>query len=521
MYTDNQIYMGLAEGRRVTMQLDMANRHGLIAGASGTGKTITMKVMAESFSDAGVPVFLCDVKGDVSGLAMPGVPSEGMEKRIDRFGIRDSFRYEAYPVCFWDIYQEKGHPVRATVSDMGPELLSGILGLSPAQQGVLNILFRIADDKGLLLIDLKDLRSVLNFVSEHRAEYAAAYGNISAQSLGGILRALLPLENQGGDLFFGEPDLDILDWMRTDSRGKGIVNILHSVKLVQNPILYASFLLWMMAELFERLPEAGDLERPKLVFFFDEAHMLFSSAPKTLVSRIEQMVKLIRSKGVGIYFVTQNPADIPDSVLAQLSNRVQHALRAYTPGEQKAVRAAAQSFRANPAFKTEDVIMELGVGEALTSFLDEKGIPGIVERTAVICPQSLMGPVEESARAASMAEDRMEKYDRYVDNESAYEILEEQARRDQEQARLEAERAQLEKERAEFEKQKAKEEEAARKKKEKEEEAAARKKEREEEARERKRERAAERRKSQIERTLISTGAQVLKRGLLGTLFKK
>lgn len=498
----------------MTMQLDMANRHGLIAGASGTGKTITMKVMAESFSDAGVPVFLCDVKGDVSGLAMPGVSSEGMEKRIDKFGIRDSFQYQAYPVCFWDIYQEKGHPVRATVSDMGPELLSGILELSPAQEGVLNILFRIADDKGLLLIDLKDLRALLNFVSEHRAEYAASYGNISAQSLGGILRALLPLENQGGDLFFGEPDLDILDWMRTDARGKGMVNILHSVKLVQNPVLYAGFLLWMMAELFERLPEAGDLERPKLVFFFDEAHMLFSDAPRTLVNRIEQMVKLIRSKGVGIYFVTQNPADIPDSVLAQLSNRVQHALRAYTPGEQKAVRAAARSFRANPGFRTEDVIMELGVGEALTSFLDEKGVPGIVEHTAVICPKSFMGPAEESVRNSVMGADGMGKYDRSVDNESAYEILEEQAKRDEERAALEAERA-------EFEKQKAKEEEAARKKKEKEEEAAARKREKEEEARERRRERAAERRRNQIERTLISTGAQVLKRGLFNTLFKK
>lgn len=520
MYTDGNLYIGLAEGKRVSMRLDMSNRHGLIAGASGTGKTITMKVMAESFSDAGVPVFLCDVKGDVSGLAMPGAASEGMEKRIDRFGIRDSFCYKGYPVCFWDIYQEKGHPVRATVSDMGPELLSGILGLTPAQQGVLNILFRIADDKGLLLIDLKDLRAMLNFLSEHRAEFAAAYGNISAQSLGGIQRALLPLENQGGDLFFGEPALDILDWMRTDSEGRGMVNILHSVKLVRNPILYASFLLWMMAELFERLPEAGDLEKPKLVFFFDEAHMLFSGAPKELVGRIEQMVKLIRSKGVGIYFVTQNPADIPDSVLAQLSNRVQHALRAYTPAEQKAVRAAAQSFRENPAFRTEDLIMELGVGEALVSFLDERGVPDIVRHTAVICPQSFMGPAQESARTAAMAADRMEKYDSFVDNESAYEVLQEQARREEEQARLDAERAQLEKERAEFEKQKAKEEEAALKKKAREEEAAAKKREKEYEAKQRKKEREAERRRNQIERTLLNTGAQVLKRGLFKTLFK-
>ena len=503
MYKNGKIYMGLdGNGQQVIMELNMSNRHGLIAGASGTGKTITMKVMAESFSDAGVPVFLCDVKGDVSGLAAPGAASESMEERIDRFGVRDCFEYKSYPVCFWDIYQEKGHPVRATVSDMGPELLARILGLTAAQEGVLNIVFRIADDRGLVLIDLKDLRAVLNYVSEHRTEYITTYGNITPQSIGGIVRALLPLENQGGDLFFGEPALDIFDWMRTDLNGKGIVNILDSVKLVQNPTLYASFLLWMMAELFERLPEAGDLEKPKLVFFFDEAHMLFSDAPKVLVTKIEQMVKLIRSKGVGIYFVTQSPGDIPDSVLAQLSNRVQHALRAYTPAEQKAVRVAAQSFRVNPGFKTEDVIMELGVGYALTSFLDEKGVPGMAQQTAVICPQSLMGPVNDVERLKLIASDGMDKYDDGVDNISAYEVL-------TEQSALEAERAQLEKEKAEFQKQKEKEEAAAAKKKEKEKEAA-----------EKKKERAAERRKAQIERSLISTSAQVLKRGLFNTLFK-
>ena len=361
---------------------------------------------------------------------------------------------------------------------------------------------------------------MLNFVSEHRTEYVTAYGNMSAQSIGGILRALLPLENQGGDLFFGEPALDIRDWMGRDSNGKGIVNILHSVKLVQNPTLYASFLLWMMAELFERLPEAGDLEKPKLVFFFDEAHMLFADAPKVLVQKIEQMVKLIRSKGVGIYFVTQSPGDIPDSVLAQLSNRVQHALRAYTPAEQKAVRVAAQSFRANPAFKTEDVIMQLGVGQAVISFLDEDGVPQMAQQTAVICPQSLMGPVEESVRAASMSNDNMAKYDEYVDNISAYEVLNEQAELEAKQAQIDADRAQLEKEKAEFEKQKAKEEAAAQKQREKEELAAQKKKEKEKEAQEKKKEQAAERRKAQIERTLISTGAQVLKRGLFKTLFK-
>ena len=509
MYQNGKIYMGLADDGPVTMQLNMSSRHGLIAGASGTGKTVTMKVMAESFSDAGVPVFLCDIKGDVSGLAADGVSSESMEQRIDQFGIRDCFRYQSYPVCFWDIYQESGHPVRATVSDMGPDLLSRILNLTPVQEGVLNIMFRIADDRGLMLIDLKDLRALLTYVSEHKEEYVSAYGTMSSQSVGGILRALIPLENQGGDLFFGEPDLDIMDWMRTAPDGRGIINILDSVKLVRNPTLYASFLLWMMAELFERLPEAGDLEKPKLVFFFDEAHMLFADAPKALVQKIEQVVKLIRSKGVGIYFVTQSPGDIPDSVLAQLSNRVQHALRAYTPSEQKAVRAAAQSFRANPAFKTEDVIMELGVGCALTSFLDEQGVPSMARQTAIICPQSLMGPVEDERRRRLMAADGMAKYDLSVDRESAYEVLDHQRKMDEKEEALQQEREQLEKEKEAFAKQKAKEEAAAQKQKEKQAEAAQKKKERD-----------AERRKNQIERNLINTGAQILKRGILNTLFK-
>lgn len=510
MFQDGKIYIGLADGRKVTMELNMSNRHGLIAGASGTGKTVTMKTMAESFSDAGVPVFMCDVKGDVSGLAMEGERSESMEKRIDKFGIRRGFSYKAYPVCFWDIYQEQGHPVRATVSDMGPDLLSRLLGLTPVQEGVLNIVFRIADDRGLMLIDLKDLRAVLNYVSEHRTEYINTYGNIAPQSIGAIIRSLIPLEDQGGTMFFGEPALDIFDWMRTDYNGKGIINILDCVKLCRNPKLYATFLLWMMAELFENLPEAGDLDRPKLVFFFDEAHLLFSDAPKVLVQKIEQVVKLIRSKGVGIYFVTQSPSDIPDSVLAQLSNRVQHALRAYTPAEQKAVRVAAQSFRPNPAFKAEDVIMQLGVGQALTSFLDGEGVPGVAQQTAIICPQSFMGPVDDSVRARCMAGDRMSKYDKYVDNLSAYEVLCEQAERDAQQAEIEAERAELEAEKERIAKQKEKEELAAQKKKEREELAAQKKK-----------ERAAERRRAQIERSLISTGTQVLKRGIMNTLFKR
>ena len=537
MYTDGGIYLGLSDDTRVSMDLRMANRHGLIAGASGTGKTITMKVLAESFSDAGVPVFLCDIKGDVSGLAEPGAQNEGMEKRIDKFGVREDFRYCAYPVTFWDIYGEAGHPIRATVSDMGPELLSRILGLTDAQEGVLNIVFRIADDNGLLLLDLKDLRAMLSYVSDHRADYTASYGNIAAQSLGGILRALLPLENQGGSLYFGEPDLDITDLMRVSSDGRGVINLLDCVKLSQNPKLYATFLLWLMSELFERLPESGDMDKPRLVFFFDEAHLLFSDAPKVLVQKIEQMVKLIRSKGVGVYFVTQSPSDIPDSVLAQLSNRVQHALRAYTPAEQKAVRAAAQAFRANPAFKTEDVITELGVGKALVSLLGCDGVPGVVQHTAIICPQSLMAPCAETTRRAAMAGDGMAKYDTAVDNDSAFEMLARQKEEEAEQSRLAAEREAFEKEKAAWEAQKRKEAEAAEKQRQKEQAAEEKRREKEREAEEKRREKEEERRRKEeerrqaayekevarrrakIESQVISAGGQLLKRGLMNTLF--
>ena len=543
MYENGKIYMGLADGQRVEMYPSMSNRHGLIAGASGTGKTITMKVMAESFSDAGVPVFLCDVKGDVAGLCAPGVSSEGMEKRIDKFGIRDTFAYKAYPTTFWDIYQEGGHAVRATVSDMGPELLSRILGLTPAQEGILHIVFRIADDKGLLLIDLKDLRAMLTYVNEHRTEYMMTYGNITPQSVAAILRALLPLEQQGGDLFFGEPALDIHDWMRTDADGRGMINMLDCVKLVQNPTLYASFLLWMLSELFESLPEAGDMDKPKLVFFFDEAHMLFRDAPAVLLQKIEQTVKLIRSRGVGVYFVTQSPSDIPDTVLAQLSNRVQHALRAYTPAELKAVRVAAQAFRANPAFQAEDAIMELGVGEALTSFLDEKGVPTMVQRTKIICPQSLMAAPEPMVRAKAMMHDGMEKYDDFVDNVSAYEVLTEEAEKAEAAKQAEADRKAQEKAEAEAEKQRLKEEEAdkkrqqkledeerkrqqkledeARRRQQKLEDEERRKAERQQEKAEAEAKRKAERRAAKIESQLISAGGQILKRGLLGMLKKR
>ena len=543
MYENGKIYMGLADGQRVEMYPSMSNRHGLIAGASGTGKTITMKVMAESFSDAGVPVFLCDVKGDVAGICAPGVSSEGMEKRIDKFGIRNTFAYKAYPTTFWDIYQEGGHAVRATVSDMGPELLSRILGLTPAQEGILHIVFRIADDKGLLLIDLKDLRAMLTYVNEHRTEYMMTYGNITPQSVAAILRALLPLEQQGGDLFFGEPALDIHDWMRTDADGRGMINVLDCVKLVQNPTLYASFLLWMLSELFESLPEAGDMDKPKLVFFFDEAHMLFRDAPSVLLQKIEQTVKLIRSRGVGVYFVTQSPSDIPDTVLAQLSNRVQHALRAYTPAELKAVRVAAQAFRANPAFQAEDAIMELGVGEALTSFLDEKGVPTMVQRTKIICPQSLMAAPEPMVRAKAMMHDGMEKYDDFVDNVSAYEVLTEEAEKAEAAKQAEADRKAQEKAEAEAEKQRLKEEEAdkkhqqkledeerkrqqkledeARRRQQKLEDEERRKAERQQEKAEAEAKRKAERRAAKIESQLISAGGQILKRGLLGVLKKR
>ena len=543
MYENGKIYMGLADGQRVEMYPSMSNRHGLIAGASGTGKTITMKVMAESFSDAGVPVFLCDVKGDVAGICAPGESNEGMEKRIDKFGIRDTFAYKAYPTTFWDIYQEGGHAVRATVSDMGPELLSRILGLTPAQEGILHIVFRIADDKGLLLIDLKDLRAMLTYVNEHRIEYMMSYGNITSQSVAAILRALLPLEQQGGDLFFGEPALDICDWMRTDADGRGMINVLDCVKLVQNPTLYASFLLWMLSELFESLPEAGDMDKPKLVFFFDEAHMLFRDAPAVLLQKIEQTVKLIRSRGVGVYFVTQSPSDIPDTVLAQLSNRVQHALRAYTPAELKAVRVAAQAFRANPAFQAEDAIMELGVGEALTSFLDEKGVPTMVQRTKIICPQSLMAAPEPMVRAKTMMHDGMEKYNDFVDNVSAYEVLTEEAEKAEAAKQAEADRKAQEKAAAEAEKQRLKEEEAdkkrqqkladeerkrqqkledeARRRQQKLEDEERRKAERQQEKAEAEARRKAERRAAKIESQLISAGGQILKRGLLGVLKKR
>ena len=448
MVFEDKLWIAKSGEERVCMELRMCNRHGLIAGASSTGKTVTLKVMAESFSEMGVPVFLADIKGDLSGMCRPGQHNDNMEKRITKFGL-DDWRYRAFPTCFWDVYGEGGHPVRTTVSEMGPDLLARLMQLTEVQTDVLRIVFRIADDKELLLIDVKDLRAMLRHISENRADYCNEYGNMSAQSLAGIQRALLVLEDVGGDVFFGEPAIDIHDWMRTDENGRGYINVLHSVKLVQNQTLYATFMLFLMSELFEQLPEAGDADKPKIVFFFDEAHLLFTDAPKVLLQKIEQVVKLIRSKGVGIYFISQSPSDVPDSVLAQLSNRVQHALRAYTPAEQKAVRTAAQTFRPNPAFKTEDVITELGVGEALVSFLDEEGRPGIVQQAFILPPQSLMGPVEEERRKAVMECSEMaEKYDKAIDRESAYEHFEEERAAEEEAAAKEEEQAEKEAEKA-------------------------------------------------------------------------
>lgn len=442
MELNGKIWLAKSD-EKVFLEPKMANRHGFIAGASGTGKTITLKVLAESFSQLGVPVFLADIKGDLAGMCKAGVHSESMEKRINKLGIED-WRYRVFPTRFWDIYGEYGHPVRTTVSEMGPMLLSRLMDLSDVQSDVLNLVFKIADDKELLLIDIKDLKAMLRYVGENRAEFSAEYGNMSAQSLGAIQRSLITLEDEGGAEFFGEPAIDIRDWMQRDEQGRGYINVLHSVKLVQNPTLYATFMLFLMSELFEKLPERGDAEKPEMVFFFDEAHLLFSDAPKVLVQKIEQVVKLIRSKGVGIYFISQSPSDIPDSVLAQLSNRVQHALRAYTPSEQKAVKTAAQTFRTNPAFDTQTAIMELGVGEALVSCLDENGVPGIVQRAFILPPQSRMGTItDEERRAVIDASDMKHKYDKAIDNFSAYEYFEQQnvePEKEEERAAKQAER---------------------------------------------------------------------------------
>jgi len=401
----------------------MANRHGLISGATGTGKTVTLQVLAENFSRMGVPVFMADIKGDLSGLSRPGSENPKISERISSIGL-SNFVYGESPVIFWDVFGAQGHPVRTTISEMGPLLLSRLLGLNDTQAGVLTLVFEIADDNKLLLLDLKDLRSMLRYVGDNSSSFATGYGNISRSSIGAIQRNLIALENEGGDVFFGEPALDLDDFLRTAPDGRGVINILAADGLIRSPGIYATFLLWLLSELFEQLPEAGDPEKPKLVFFFDEAHLLFDSAPKALVDKVEQVARLIRSKGVGVYFVTQGPLDIPDIILGQLGNKVQHALRAYTPRDQKAVKAAAGTFRANPALDTEKTLIELGVGEALISFLDKDGKPNIVERALVRPPFSRIGPVTTEERSAVVASSPFRgRYDKTEDRESAYEML--------------------------------------------------------------------------------------------------
>jgi DNA helicase HerA-like ATPase len=418
---DARIFVGKSE-KPEYLALKMANRHGLVTGATGTGKTVTLQVLAEGFSRAGVPVFVADIKGDLSGIAAVGKPHDFLVARAKQIGI--DYRPDEFPAVFWDVFGDEGHPVRATISEMGPLLLARLMDLNDVQEGVINIAFRIADEQGLLLIDLKDLRAVLSLVAEHAQELTAQYGNVSKATIGTIQRQLLVLENQGGTKFFGEPALSLSDFLRTDRDGRGTINVLAADKLMENPRLYATFLLWLLSELFEELPEAGDLEKPKLVFFFDEAHLLFNDAPKALLEKIEQVVRLIRSKGIGVYFVTQNPLDVPDTVLAQLGNRVQHALRAFTPRDQRAVKAAADTFRPNPKLDTARVIMELGKGEALTSFLLDDGTPGIVERTLIAPPSARVGPVSPDERKAIIAKSPVKgKYDQPLDAESAFEVL--------------------------------------------------------------------------------------------------
>ncbi len=428
MLADNKIYLGSSD-RPEYLALKYGNRHGLITGATGTGKTVSLQVLAEGFSAAGVPVFAADIKGDLSGIAKLGKAQGWQTERAEAIGF-DDFADDVFPVMFWDLFGKQGHPVRATISELGPVLLSRILDLNDTQEGVLNIAFRVADEEGLLLVDLKDLRALLTNVQERAREISGRYGNVTTASIGAIQRALLVLEQQGADHFFGERALEIADLMRTDTDGRGFVSVLAADQLMQSPRLYSTFLLWLLSELFEELPEVGDLDRPKLVFFFDEAHLLFDDASKALIDKVEQVVKLIRSKGVGVYFVTQNPADIPESVLAQLSNRVQHALRAYTPREQKAVKVAADTFRPNPAFSTAEVITQLGIGEALVSVLEDKGVPSVVGRTLIRPPSAQVGPIGPAEREAIIANSPVGGlYDTVLDRESAFEVL---ARRAQE-----------------------------------------------------------------------------------------
>ena len=502
MYLQSEHKVWLATGETpVYLEPSMANRHGLIAGATGTGKTVTLKVLAESFSDMGVPVFLADIKGDLSGMCEQGVETKHIRRSIDNMKL-ENFTYCACPVRFWDVYGKLGLPVRTTISEMGPELIARLLGLNDTQTGILRIVFRIADERGLLLIDLKDLRAMVQYVGDNAREFKLTYGNIAPQSVGAIQRSLLALEDEGGSIFFGEPSLQLDDWIDWDESGKGIMNILECQELAQRPLLYATFLLWMLSEIYEMLPEAGDLDKPKLAFFFDEAHLLFNDAPKALVEKVEQVVRLIRSKGVSVWFLTQVPTDIPDSVLGQIGNRVQHALRAYTPRDQKALRAAAESFRVNPNFDTETALQELAVGEALVSVLDAKGTPTVVQRAGILPPHSSMNAVEPFVIQTNVERNPLRsKYLKAVDEESAYEVLMEETKQAQQEAQEEAQR---------------KEEEARREKEEKE-------REKEEKAREK--EKAARKKNNPLNKVLSSAASTVgrevgkkLVRGILGSL---
>ena len=466
MYINNKILIGKSEDKELSILLDKANRHGLITGASGSGKTITLKVMAESFSDAGVPVFLADVKGDLGGTAVPGEESESIAQRVEKLGI-DGFEYKNFPVRFWDIFGTYGHPIRTTLDSVGTDILSMMLGLSEAQEGMLAIAYKIAEDNNWKLDDIKDLRLLLQFIGENKNEFITKYGNITTQSIGVIQRCLLTLENQGADKFFGQPELDINDFIGVDANGKGIINILHAVELFQSPDLYASFLLWLLTNLFNKMPEVGDLDKPKIVFFFDEAHLLFNGMPSYRLKQITQVVKLIRSRGIGLYFISQSPTDIPDEIIAQLGNRVQHTLRAYTPSEQRTVKVAADAFRTNPNFNTADAILALGTGEALISFQNENGEPEIVEKATILPPQSKMGTIDEITRNKVInTSPLVGKYDEAVDRNSAYEELDKMIKEKleaEESARKEAEEAK-EKEKA------AKQAEKEKKEKEREEE---------------------------------------------------
>lgn len=515
MYYENKIFIGKSGDEKVYIYPKMANRHGMIAGATGTGKTVTLKVLAESFSDGGIPVFLADVKGDLAGMCRPGGESESVKNRAEEMALLQAgFSHHAYPVNFWDVYGEKGLPLRTTVSEMGPLLLSRILGLNDTQSDILTIIFKIADDQDLLLIDSKDLRAMLQYVGENAKEFSLTYGNISKQSLGAIIRAVIALEEEGAEYFFGEPAVNITDWLSTDCNGKGTIQILDCQKLINNPSMYATFLLWMISELFETLPEAGDREKPKMVFFFDEAHLLFDSAPKVLLEKIEQVVKLIRSKGVGIYFITQNPKDIPDGVLGQLGNKIQHALHAYTPAEQKGVKAAAQAFRVNPEFDTYEAIESLGIGEALISVLDESGVPTIVKRCNILPPQSQMGAIEDNIRKDEIVNNLLySRYSEMVDRDSAYEFLQRKALADEKEAEEAAAEKQRQKEEAAAQKQQEKEEAAALKQQEREAAAAERQKQKEAEAAKK----AAERQAAANERK-VKTAAKSVASSAAGTI---